>query len=43
MEERKGRAEEVRGVLMFNIGIDGWPFRTRSKSWFQWMFFPVRW
>jgi hypothetical protein len=26
------RAEEVRGVSMFTIGIDGWAFRTLSVS-----------
>jgi hypothetical protein len=32
VEEPKARVEEVRGVLMFTIGIDGWAFRTLSGS-----------
>jgi hypothetical protein len=28
VEERKACAEEVQGVLMFTIWIDGWPFHT---------------
>jgi hypothetical protein len=32
VEEPKARVEEVRGVLMFTIGIDEWAFRTLSGS-----------
>jgi hypothetical protein len=43
VEERKARAEELQGVLMFNIGIDGWPFRTLSRSLSWQMICLVRW
>jgi hypothetical protein len=42
VEERKAGAEEVQGVLVVAMGVGGWMFCIRSKTWLQWVFFSVR-